>query len=189
MGVITCCSFKKNQNIPGQVNIENLLDQNQSQYGQGDTKTGTGLNFTQKNVTKIKIDKSDFVRMKEDNIFEEYELKEKLGEGAYGSVYKVQQKATNYLRAVKAIKKKLVDSSEFYNEIEVLKALDHPNIIKLFDCYQDKSYYYMVEEYCSGGDLFDYIQKEKFFTEKKAGIIFNQILSAVNHLHKKKACR
>ena len=44
----------------------------------------------------------------------------------------------------------------------------------------------MVEEYCSGGDLFDYIQKEKFFTEKKAGIIFNQILSAVNHLHKKK---
>ena len=52
MGVITCCSFKKNQNITGKVNIENLLDQNQSQYGQGDTKTGTGLNFTQKNVTK-----------------------------------------------------------------------------------------------------------------------------------------
>ena len=186
MGVITCCTCKRIENMPGQVNIDNLQDPNMSQYGQGDTKTGTGLNFTQKNVTKIKIDKSDFVRMKEDNIFEEYELKEKLGEGAYGSVYKVQQKATNYLRAVKAIKKKLVDSSEFYNEIEVLKALDHPNIIKLFDCYQDKSYYYMVEEYCSGGDLFDYIQKEKYFTEKKAGIIFNQILSAVNHLHKKK---
>ena len=124
--------------------------------------------------------------MKEDNIFDEYELKEKLGEGAYGSVYKVQQKYTNYLRAVKAIKKKYVDSTEFYNEIEVLKALDHPNIIKLFDCYQDKSYYYMVEEYCSGGDLFDYIQKEKHFTERKAGTIFNQLLSAVNHLHKKR---
>ena len=165
MGVVICCTCKRMENIPGQVIIDNLQDPNMSQYGQGDTKTGTGLNFTQKNVTKIKINKSDFVRMKEDNIFEEYELKEKLGEGAYGSVYKVQQKATNYLRAVKAIKKKCVDSSEFYNEIEVLKALDHPNIIKLFDCYQDKSYYYMVEEYCSGGDLFDYIQKEKFFTE------------------------
>ena len=186
MGVVTCCTCKRMQNMPGQVVIDISQDQNISQYGQGDTKTGTGLNFTQKNVTKIKIDKSDFVRMKEDNIFEEYELKEKLGEGAYGSVYKVQQKATGYLRAVKAIKKKVVDPSEFYNEIEVLKALDHPNIIKLFDCYQDKSYFYMVEEYCSGGDLFDYIQKEKFFTEKKAGIIFNQILSAVNHLHKKK---
>ena len=43
----------------------------------------------------------------------------------------------------------------------------------------------MVEEYCSGGDLFDYIQKEKCFTEKKASIIFRQLLSAVNHLHKK----
>ena len=157
------------------------------QIAHGETKTETGLNFTnKKNPPIIRIDKSDFVRMKEDNIFDEYDLKEKLGEGAYGSVYKVQQKHTNYLRAVKAIKKKLVDSTEFYNEIEVLKALDHPNIIKLFDCYQDKSYYYMVEEYCSGGDLFDYIQKEKFFTERKAGIIFNQLLSAVNHLHKKR---
>ena len=187
MGVITCCQCKNNHNNWGQVIIDNQPEQIIDQYVQGETKTGTGLNFTnKKNQTLIRIDKSDFVRMKEDNIFDEYELKEKLGEGAYGSVYKVQQKYTNYLRAVKAIKKKHVDSSEFYNEIEVLKALDHPNIIKLFDCYQDKSYYYMVEEYCSGGDLFDYIQKEKFFTERKAGTIFNQLLSAVNHLHKKK---
>ena len=186
MGVITCCHCKNNHNNLGQVIIDNLPEQNLEQYVHGDTKTGTGLNNNIKNHTLIRIDKSDFVRMKEDNIFDEYELKEKLGEGAYGSVYKVQQKATNYLRAVKAIKKKHVDSTEFYNEIEVLKALDHPNIIKLFDCYQDKSYYYMVEEYCSGGDLFDYIQKEKFFTERKAGTIFNQLLSAVNHLHKKR---
>ena len=187
MGAITCCQCKSNLNNLGQVIIDNQPEQNIEQYAHGETKTGTGLNFSnKKNQTIVRFDKSDFVRMKEDNIFDEYELKEKLGEGAYGSVYKVQQKFTNYLRAVKAIKKKHVDSTEFYNEIEVLKALDHPNIIKLFDCYQDKSYYYMVEEYCSGGDLFDYIQKEKFFTERKAGTIFNQLLSAVNHLHKKR---
>jgi calcium-dependent protein kinase len=187
MGAITCCKCSINHNNWGQVIIENQPEQNIDQYAHGETKTGTGLNFSnKKNQPLIRFDKSDFVRMKEDNIFDEYELKEKLGEGAYGSVYKVQQKFTNYLRAVKAIKKKHVDSTEFYNEIEVLKALDHPNIIKLFDCYQDKSYYYMVEEYCSGGDLFDYIQKEKFFTERKAGTIFNQLLSAVNHLHKKR---
>ena len=186
MGVITCCQCKNSHNNLGQVIIDNLPEQNLDQYVHGDTKTGTGLNITNKKNQSIRIDKSDFVRMKEDNIFDEYDLKEKLGEGAYGCVYKVQQKFTNYLRAVKAIKKKHVDSAEFYNEIEVLKALDHPNIIKLFDCYQDKSYYYMVEEYCSGGDLFDYIQKEKFFTERKAGTIFNQLLSAVNHLHKKR---
>jgi calcium-dependent protein kinase len=43
----------------------------------------------------------------------------------------------------------------------------------------------MVEEYCSGGDLFDYIKKEKCFTERKASIIFKQLLSAINYLHKK----
>ena len=44
----------------------------------------------------------------------------------------------------------------------------------------------MVEEYCSGGDLFDYIQKQRSFSERKAAIIFKQLISAVNHLHKKK---
>ena len=48
MGVVTCCTCKRMQNMPGQVVIDISQDQNISQYGQGDTKTGTGLNFTQK---------------------------------------------------------------------------------------------------------------------------------------------
>ena len=185
MGVVTCCQFKQNQQNLGQVTVDIKSDKILDQFGNTESKIGTGNNFSSKKKEQIHFDKRDFIRMKEDNIFDEYELKDKLGEGAYGCVYKVQQKTTNFLRAVKAIKKKNVDYNEFNNEIEVLKAIDHPNIIKLFDCYQDKRYYYMVEEYCSGGDLFDYIQKEKFFTEYKAGSIFNQLLSAVNHLHKK----
>ena len=186
MGVaVTCCPGKKNLQNDGQVVIDILQGQTNDKFENIKTKTDTGNNFSTKKKESIHFDKSNFIRMKEDNIFDEYDLKNKLGEGAYGCVYKVQQKTTNFLRAVKAIKKKHVDYEEFNNEIEVLKALDHPNIIKLFDCYQDKRYYYMVEEYCSGGDLFDYIQKEKFFTEQKAGTIFNQLLSAVNHLHKK----
>jgi calcium-dependent protein kinase len=185
MGVaVTCCPGKKIQN-DGQVVIDIQQGQTNDKFENIKTKTDTGNNFSTKKKESIHFDKSNFIRMKEDNIFDEYDLKNKLGEGAYGCVYKVQQKTTNFLRAVKAIKKKHVDYEEFNNEIEVLKALDHPNIIKLFDCYQDKRYYYMVEEYCSGGDLFDYIQKEKYFTERKAGIIFNQLLSAINHLHKK----
>ena len=131
------------------------------------------------------FDRSNFIHMKTKSLFDEYEIKEKLGEGAYGCVYKVQHKTTQFLRAVKAIKRKHVDSTAFSNEIAVLKTVDHPNIIKLFDCYYDNNYYYMVEEYCSGGDLYDYIRKQKFFSEKKAAYILNQLLSAVNHLHKK----
>ena len=123
--------------------------------------------------------------MKTKSLFDEYEIKEKLGEGGYGCVYKVQHKNTQLLRAVKAIKRKHVDSTAFSNEIGVLKTVDHPNIIKLFDCYYDSNYYYMVEEYCSGGDLYDYIRKQRYFSEKKAAHILHQLLSAVNHLHAK----
>ena len=123
--------------------------------------------------------------MKNKSLFDEYEIKEKLGEGAYGCVYKVQQKSTGYIRAVKAIKRKHVDSTAFGNEIGILKTVDHPNIIRLYECYFDNNYYYMVEEFCSAGDLYDYIRKQKFFSEKTAANIMNQLLSAVNYLHTK----
>ena len=137
-----------------------------------------------KNKT-LKFDKSTFIKMKSKNLFEEYELKEKLGEGSFGYVYKIEQKKTQFLRAVKAIKRKHVDCN-FINEIKILKTVDHPNIIQLFDCYYDSNYYYIIEEYCSGGDLFDYLHRQKYFSEKKASIILKQLLSAINHLHKKK---
>ena len=190
-GGFICCEYMNIRNANnGQINVDNQPDQSIEQYIHGETKTGCmgnpSNNLTKEKRLSIKFDKSDFVRMKDRCLFDEYDLIKKLGEGAYGCVYKIQQKTTNYLRAVKAFKRSEVDEEEFTNEIQLLKTLDHPNIIKLFDCYYDSKYYYMVEEYCSGGDLFDYIQKEKFFTEKKASIIFNQLLSAVNHLHKKR---
>lgn len=134
---------------------------------------------------KFNFDRGNFIHMKIKSLFEEYEIKDKLGEGAYGCVYKVQHKTTQFLRAVKAIKRKHVDSTAFSNEISVLKTVDHPNIIKLFDCYYDSNYYYMVEEYCSGGDLYDYIRKQKYFSENKAAKIMLQLLSAISYLHKK----
>ena len=189
MGVVTClqCINKNTNNEEkyGHLNVDINPEPLSDQYMNAETKIGGFSAGTLKKKKTLKIDKSNFVRIKNDNFIDEYELKEKLGEGGYGSVYKVLQKKTNYLRAVKAIKKKSVDKNEFINELEVLKTVDHPNIIKLFDCYYDRNFYYMVVEYCSGGDLFDYIKKEKCFNEKKAKIIFKQLLSAINHLHKK----
>ena len=143
--VITCCQYRQDLNNIAQVVVNIQQEPAIEKSDNIETKIGTGNNFLNKKKEAIHFDKSNFIRMKDDNIFDEYELKEKLGEGAYGSVYKVQHKTTNYLRAIKAIKKKHVDYEEFNNEIEVLKALDHPNIIKLFDCYQDKRYFYWVE--------------------------------------------
>jgi len=188
MGAANCFLCKKAEIASSQVNINNDLNNINSQ--KSTTFVSSTQNFkvssTQSKKTSLKIDKSNFIRMKSKSLFSEYEIQEKLGEGAYGCVYKVKQKTTSFLRAVKAIKRKHIDSVSFSNEIAVLKTVDHPNIIKLFECYYDNNYYYMVEEYCSGGDLFDYIQKQKYFSEKKAAIIFKQLISAINHLHKKK---
>ena len=189
MGAEICICCKTNNSIstkvftlPDKQYTKTIsISNSQEQISKYSTYNGSTIG---KNKT-LKFDKSTFVRMKSKNLFDEYELKEKLGEGAFGFVYKIEQKKTQFLRAVKAIKRKHVDSN-FINEIKILKTVDHPNIIKLFDCYYDNNYYYMIEEYCSGGDLFDYLHRQKYFSEKKASIILKQLLSAVNHLHKKK---
>jgi len=124
--------------------------------------------------------------MKNRNLFDEYEICEKLGEGSFGCVYKTCHKKFSFIRAVKAIKKKHIDGSALNNEISILKNFDHPNIIKLFECFYDTEYYYMIQEYCSGGDLYDYIKKQNSFSEKKAACIIYQLLSAINHIHSKK---
>ena len=69
-------------------------------------------------------------------------------------------------RALKIIKKDTLKSEEeFLNEIEMLKSIDHPNVLKLFEVYRDEFNYYIVTEYCSGGDLINYILKEKGISE------------------------
>jgi calcium-dependent protein kinase len=57
------------------------------------------------------------------------------------------------------------------NEIEILKQLDHPSIVKLYEFYQDKLNFYLITEYIDGGELFEKISKVKSFSEEDAAII------------------
>ena len=75
---------------------------------------------------------------------------------------------------MKIIRKDQIKNEEehaFVNEFSILRDLDHPNIIKLHDLYQDDDRYYIVTEFCSGGELFARINKKKSFNEKDAKII------------------
>ena len=63
------------------------------------------------------------------------------------------------------------ENERFHQEIEMLKMLDHPNILKLYEFYEDEKRYYLVTELCSGGELFDEIAKKKFFMEEDAAHI------------------
>ena len=55
-----------------------------------------------------------------------------------------------------------------FSEMNILKTLDHPHIIRLYELYQDSKSYYLITEYCSGGELFDKIKSMSHFTEKMA---------------------
>ena len=56
----------------------------------------------------------------------------------------------------------------FFSEIAILKEVDHPNIVRMYELYQDKKYYYLITELCKGGELFDRIKNKGSFTEKQA---------------------
>ena len=118
---------------------------------------------------------------------ENYRIKKRLGKGSFGNVFKVEHKFTKEIRAMKIIKNPLSYNrnpldKKLMKEISVLKELEHPNIIKIFEYYIDEHNLYIVTELVSGGELYDTIVKFQKFNEKKAAYIMFQILSAENIL-------
>ena len=116
-----------------------------------------------------------------------YKILEKLGEGSYGVVWKVKQRKSNLIRAMKKITKNMNSKNdtvnEIINEIEVLKKIDHPNIVKIFEFFIEVDGYYLITEYCGGGELFDAIKKNGSFSEPVAANIMYQIFNAINYCH------
>jgi calcium-dependent protein kinase len=112
-----------------------------------------------------------------------------LGEGTYGVVFKAKDKTTKEEVAIKRIaREKIRNYQRFLNEITALKTLDHPNVIKLFEIFEDEDDVYLVQELCTGGELFDYIVNQEFLSEFQAATIFKQIMHAVMYCHKNAIC-
>ena len=139
------------------------------------------------NSASIQINKKSFIK-KQQNIDKYYTFDSKpLGKGSYGIVRKGKHKITNQIRAIKTIMKSLIEDKEkFKLEIDILSSMDHPNIVKLFEWYEDEQNYYLVMEICQGGDLFIRIKQLGFFQEEDAKIIFNQIIKSIRYCHERK---
>eukprot|EP01016_Furgasonia_blochmanni_P007864 TRINITY_DN13157_c0_g1_i1.p1 TRINITY_DN13157_c0_g1~~TRINITY_DN13157_c0_g1_i1.p1 ORF type:complete len:501 (+),score=92.62 TRINITY_DN13157_c0_g1_i1:154-1656(+) len=114
-----------------------------------------------------------------------------IGKGTYGKVRMGRRPADPEKKyAVKTISKdRIKNHSNFIDrELESLRSVDHPNIVKFYEIYEDNKYYHIVMEHCSGGDLLDLLYKHHHLNETFARRIMHKIFGAVNYLHTNKIC-
>ena len=110
-----------------------------------------------KNNDKLAIHKENIISHKTTNISKEYTFGKIVGEGAFGKVRLGVHKATKQTRAIKILQKSKIDMKDLLNEIEILSKLSHPNIMQIYEIFDDNTNIYIVSEYCKGGELFDII--------------------------------
>jgi len=116
---------------------------------------------------------------------DDYEIGARLGQGAYGVVSKCTHLETKVQRALKSIsKKKVPDQKKIWAEIESMNLLDHPNIVKVHESFEDSKTIYMVLDLCDGGELLDLVRTCSCGLEEVRVIHFTrQIADAVRHMH------
>ena len=145
------------------------------------------LSVENKNNNQVAINNDVIVSGNEVNPETIYLKTKMLGSGAFGEVWLVHHRDLDRDFAMKIIKKrknKKNDEREILNEIEILKKLDHPKILKVVDFYSTLKKYYIITEYCPEGELFNEIIKVGKFDEGQAAFIINQILKAITYCHK-----
>uniref|UniRef100_A0AC34F6N9 Protein kinase domain-containing protein n=1 Tax=Panagrolaimus sp. ES5 TaxID=591445 RepID=A0AC34F6N9_9BILA len=123
-------------------------------------------------------------------IKQRFEITKKLGSGTYGKVSLAYDHKFDREVAVKLIKKSAIENKQdlvrIRREIRIMSALNHPNIIQIFEVFENKDKIILVMEYASGGELYDYVSKNGSLPEGEARRIFRQITSAVLYCHKHK---
>ena len=114
-----------------------------------------------------------------------------IGQGAFGKVNIGLNILTGRIVAIKSFdKKKLSMNSENMKKIiyesNLMKKLNHPNITKILEMFEDEQYFLIIMEYINGGNLFSFVKKRRKLSEKTAKFLFRQIILGIQHIHSKK---
>ena len=113
-----------------------------------------------------------------------YKIISKLGDGSYGVVYlavNIITKQNIAMKKIKKVKENEIDDMEIKNEINILKKLDHPNIVKIIEFYSAPKAYYIITDFCSCGELYNQIKNQ--YSENQLAVLFYQVLSGLYYLH------
>jgi len=123
---------------------------------------------------------------KKGDIKDKYIFEKTLGQGSFGEVKKIKNKTTGDEFACKMINKADMQQEDLLalqTEVEILSQIDHPNVVKLFEVWEDKAKFYMVMEIMTGGELFDRIVEKDHYSEKEAADTIRPIVDAIRYCH------
>ncbi|OMJ66818.1 hypothetical protein SteCoe_36202 [Stentor coeruleus] len=128
-----------------------------------------------------------FVNENENKFADIYRLGKLIGTGTYGEVRMCFHRESGAKRAVKIIRKDLMTNeglrANLDKEISILRSLDHPNVVRIYEFFEEVKRLYIVMEFCKGGELFAEIVKRKYLTEIHAAHIMHQLFSTLDYLH------
>ncbi|KAL3285057.1 hypothetical protein HHI36_019181 [Cryptolaemus montrouzieri] len=128
-------------------------------------------------------------RLGEEPTIGKYKLLKTIGKGNFAKVKLAKHVPTGKEVAIKIIDKTQLNPGsllKLFREVRIMKMLDHPNIVKLFQVIETEKTLYLVMEYASGGEVFDYLVLHGRMKEKEARAKFRQIVSAVQYCHQKR---
>ncbi|GKT43022.1 serine/threonine-protein kinase SRPK [Colletotrichum spaethianum] len=122
---------------------------------------------------------------------ERWELLEKMGDGAFSNVYRARDTTGEQAGecAIKVVRKYEMNSMQRANilkEVQIMRQLDHPNIIKLIDFSESRQYYYIILELAPGGELFHQIVRLTYFSEELSRHVIVQVAQALEYLHEER---
>lgn len=137
-------------------------------------RSGTIITMNGENKQKIIVNPSQFVLESHNKFSQVYKIDKRIGAGiitphkfigAYGDVFVCYHRQTGQERAVKVLFKSAFDEAEtkrFHGEIDILKRMDHQNIVKLYEVFEDSKRYYLITEYSVYYIIVDFVKGENY---------------------------
>eukprot|EP00915_Cephaloidophora_sp_WS-2016_P004250 GHVH01005730.1.p1 GENE.GHVH01005730.1~~GHVH01005730.1.p1 ORF type:complete len:497 (+),score=39.58 GHVH01005730.1:146-1636(+) len=144
---------------------------------------------TDVHLSKLVPVSADECRSSRQVFYTNYTMERVLGKGSFGEVWMVKDRCTGYTRACKIIPKPSIHNRFMFDrkieEVKVLRELDHPNVIRLLDFYEDRKNLFLITDYLSGGELFVELSKKKRFKQERVAVYIRQILKGLAYIHGK----
>ena len=188
---MACCNTEgRTMLTEPNLNNRNTISEDENEINPTEISEMSGNVEIPKDVVNMKVKINDLIMEHQSSPWEYYKEIKTIGSGTYGTVKKVcLKKDPLTVRAMKIIPKdnvvQGVDYIKVLDEITILKKLDHPNIMKIFECFDDEKNIYIISDFCDQGDLLGKLEKLGKMNEIVVKFLMEQIFNAVAYLHSK----